>query len=47
MLLCGSDGSAPSRGFFVFTPDAGRDRVLVPWFLPHPMQLRIWEFAQC
>ena len=40
--LCGSDGYAPSRGFVVFTPYVGRHWGLVPWFLSHPMPLRIW-----
>ena len=32
---------APSRGFVVFTPYADKHTVLVPWFLSHPMPLRI------
>ena len=46
MAQC-SNCSASSRGFVVFTPYAGRHRVLVPWFLSHPVPLRIWEFAHC
>jgi len=39
--LCGSHGYAPSRGFVVFAPYVGRHRVLVLWFLSHPMPLCI------
>ena len=40
--LYGFHGYAPSRGFAVSTPYASRHRVFVPWFLSHPIPLRIW-----
>ena len=39
--LHGFHGYAPSRGFVVFTPCADGHTALVPWFLSHPMPLRI------
>jgi len=39
MWLCSSDSYSPRRGFVHFTSYAGRDRVLVLWFLSHSMRL--------
>ena len=42
-----SGGSAPSRGFIVFTSYASRHRLLVSLFLSYPMPLGTREFAHC